>query len=120
MKLSVICSNCKNEIPVGVNAPDLGILRVEYGETINMECRKCENRKDYIINRIYATGNPFATLVTFFISLGLVFVFTFVASFIGINGVYFYGSIGGIPLLIFATVQASQKRKLRIFNSYRV
>jgi len=52
--------------------------------------------------------------------MGLILAFVLVAPSVGIIGVYFYASIGGIPLLIFGAVVTNQKIKLRIFNSYRV
>lgn len=120
MKLQVICNNCDRQVPIKQKATDRGKMLVEYGKTIQHECPECGHRQEYGINRVFAIENRSVTIIALVVSLFFVAPGVFLSYLFDLKTAYSTIIWIGLPATIYATIISGQKRKVRMFNSFRV
>lgn len=125
MRLYTDCHNCHKQINFFSLAEDRGeLFRDKDSVEFNLICKKCNQKSQYHVNKIYAKENKLALVIglTFFligtpITICLLWEYLLKVDPFSIS--YFLGVIA-IPFTIYSLIKKTQHKKVRLFNQYKV
>mgnify|MGYP006995672951 CR=1 FL=1 len=125
MRLYANCHNCRNEIRFSTSEPDRVELSKSKGNKIELTCNHCGQTDSYHVNKIKATESKIAQIIgliifivgtplTLYLIWGYIFRFTYIYVIAGLIGLI------GIPFMIYAIIEKEQRKKIRLFNNYKI
>ena len=125
MRLYTNCHNCRKEIKFSTSEPDRVELSKSKGDKIELTCNHCGQTDFYHVNEIKATESKTAQIVgliifvigtplAFYLIWDYIFRFTNIYAIAGLIGII------GVPFMVYSVINRDQKRKVRLFNNYKI
>ncbi len=125
MRLYTNCHNCRKEIKFSTSEPDRVELSKSKGEKIELNCNYCGQKDFYHVNKIKATESKTAqvtgliifiigTPLTFYLIWDYTFRVAHIDAIVGLIGII------GVPFMVYSIINMEQKRKVRLFNMYKI
>lgn len=118
MQLVVYCKKCLRRNPIRIRVSDRVELKMKYGDSIDLTCKKCNTKNRYEINDIKAEQR-FGSLISFVV----VFVFMILAIYFlwdyakhQMSSPYLIPAGLFVLLLIYIVINKEINNKVRNFN----
>ena len=129
MRLYSYCSICKNQVKIKSIHKDRLSLAKNDGEVLEVKCGSCGNLDQIHVNNFFAKESIFAILIASLIFVGVILgVIFYVLDLFNRFGktpitnlliLELFGVIA-IPSLIYFVIRGEERKRVRIFNSFRV
>ncbi len=107
MRLSTICTSCKERTPVKSKATDRPELIKDIGETFNLQCNHCHKNHTVHVNDVRAQPDPKVLGLGLLVGIIITIILWAVLGAVGTISI-------GIPILIWA----QQNKAVHNFNRY--
>jgi hypothetical protein len=106
-------------------ASDRVELSKSKGDKIKLTCKHCGQTGFYYVNTINATDSKIAQIIgltifvigtplTFYLIWDYIFRFTYIYVISGLIGLI------GVPFMIYSIIEKEQRKKIRLFNNYKI
>lgn len=118
MRLVVYCKKCSKRNPVGIKANDRVELKMKYGDSMDLTCKRCNTKNRYEIDNIKAEQR-FGILISFvavFILMILAVYFLWDYAKHQLSSPYLIPVGLCVLLLIYIVVNKEMNAKIRNFN----
>lgn len=120
MRIFTNCANCDSNISIWTWESDRIGLKMKYGVSIDLKCKKCNESSKYDINDLKAKESKVAILTALVIFImGIIVILALLWDSIWKSGLYSAAgliAIIGIPIMIFGIINRSEANRVSTFN----
>jgi len=125
MILYTNCHNCKKEVRFSAWESDRVELSKSKGDKIELTCNNCGQTDFYHLNKIIATESKISQIIGLAIfiigtPLTIYFIWDYFFRFTYIYVIASLIGFIGVPYMVYSVLKREQKKKVRLFNKYKV